>query len=448
MNHVPPNLDLASALQGAEELYSVRRPISRAHIERASRSMPGGNTRSVLYFKPFPFVVQESSGCRIRDVDGHVYVDFLGEYTAGLFGHSEPTIKEAIQQALERGWVHGGHVEDEALLAESLCARLPSIESIRFTNSGTEANLMALVTARVFTKRPKIMAFRGGYHGGVLLYRTGDAPQNAPFSAVLGTYNDIEQTVAAIHAEANDLAAVIVEPLQGSAGCIPASRDFLEAIRNTCSQHGVLLIFDEVMTSRLGPSGLQGVFGIKPDLTTLGKYVGGGAPFGAFGGRADIMALYDPRRPDAVAHSGTFNNNAMTMAAAVAAAKILTNDRLERINASGNALRARLNRIARTHNVPIQFTGYGSMMNVHFRDGEIRTIADAGDANATPLFQLEMLERGQYVARRGMINLSLPMTSEELDGFTKAFEDFLSIYARLIQSLYDRSPHRSVSTGA
>ena len=125
MNQVSPNLDLANAMRNAEELYSARRPISRAHIERAARSLPGGNTRTVLYFKPFPFVVAESAGCRIRDVDGHEYVDFLGEYTAGLFGHSEPTIKAAIQQALERGWVHGGHIEDEARLAEQLAARVP-----------------------------------------------------------------------------------------------------------------------------------------------------------------------------------------------------------------------------------------------------------------------------------------------------------------------------------
>ncbi|MGY3371965.1 glutamate-1-semialdehyde aminotransferase [Bradyrhizobium sp. GM2.4] len=239
---------------------------------------------------------------------------------------------------------------------------------------------------------------------------------------MLCTYNDIEQTVATIDREARDLAAVIVEPLQGAAGCIPASREFLSAISGACERHGIILIFDEVMCSRLSPSGLQGALGITPDLTTLGKYLGGGASFGAFGGRKDIMSLYDPSRPDALAHAGTFNNNAISMAAAVAAATVLTSDRLVQLNAMGDALRVRLNGIAQTRALPIQFTGGGSMMNVHFREGDIRAVADTEteDPNAKPLFHLEMLERGQHLARRGMLTLSLPMTTSELEGVASA----------------------------
>ncbi|MGY3347005.1 MULTISPECIES: aspartate aminotransferase family protein [unclassified Bradyrhizobium] len=434
MNEIRHNLDVARALTDAQERYSRQHSLSLAYMERASRFMPGGNTRSVLFFKPFPFVAKTSSGCRVLDLDGNDYVDFLCDYSAGLFGHSEPTIKAAIQHAIETGWVHGGHIENEARLAAALRSRFPSVERIRFTNSGTEANLMALVTARAFTKRSRIMAFRGGYHGGVLHYKSGDADQNAPFPLVLCTYNDIEQTVAAINREARDLAAVIVEPLQGSAGCIPASREFLSAIRSVCERHGIILIFDEVMCSRLAPSGLQGVLGITPDLTTLGKYLGGGASFGAFGGREDIMSLYDPNRPDALAHAGTFNNNALSMAAAVAAATVLTSDRLVQMNAMGDALRAKLNGIARARALPIQFIGSGSMMNIHFREGEIRTIADTQteDPNAKPLFHLEMLERGQYLTPNGMLNLSLPMSACELEGVARAFEDFLELNGSLI----------------
>ncbi|TAM96793.1 MAG: aminotransferase class III-fold pyridoxal phosphate-dependent enzyme [Rhizobiaceae bacterium] len=436
MNNVSRNLNLPGALADAEERYVRQHPLSRAYMERATQSMPGGSTRSSVFFKPFPFVVRESSGCRVEDMDGNVYVDFLGEYTAGIFGHSDPLIKAAIRDALDKGWVHGGHIENEARLARHLCARFPSVERIRFTNSGTEANLMALVTARVFTKRSRIMTFRGGYHGGVLLYKSGDAPQNVPFPVVLGTYNDAEQSVAAIEREAHDLAAVIVEPLQGSAGCIPASREFLSAIRDACERHGILLIFDEVMTSRLAPGGLQGVLGIAPDLTTFGKYVGGGASFGAFGGREDIMALYDLRHPDALSHAGTFNNNAITMAAAVAASTVLTNERLEQLNARGDLFRTRLNGIAQAKALPVQLTGQGSMLNIHFCEGDIRSVADLAkeDGNAKPLFHLEMMERGQYVARRGMINLSLPMAESELDGFASAFEDFLEVSGRLLSA--------------
>ena len=350
--------------------YADAHPNSRAQIERAKRSMPGGNTRTILFFQPFPVVIKRSEGCRVWDIDGNDYVDFLGEYTAGLFGHSDPVIKAAIQGALDTGWVHGGHIESETVLAEAVCARFPSIERVRFTNSGTEANLMAITTARLHTKRDKVMVMRGGYHGGVLLFKTGSIPQNAPYPYVLGAYNDAAATVKAIEANAKDLACVLIEPMQGSSGCIPADPAFLQALREACTKHGIVLIFDEVMTSRLAPGGLQERHGVIPDMTTLGKYVGGGCSFGAFGGRADVMAIYDPYRADAIAHAGTFNNNAMTMAAGVAAmTQVYTPARAKALNEAGDVLRARLNGEATKRGLPVQVTGLGSMMNVHFRGG-------------------------------------------------------------------------------
>ena len=431
------NFSIEAALLDAESRFAARHPTSQKMIERARQFLPGGNTRSVLFFKPFPFVVARSAGCKIWDIDGNTYVDFLGEYTAGLFGHSDPTIKSAIIKAVENGWVHGGHIEAESVLAEVLCNRFPSIESIRFCNSGTEANLMALVTARCFTGRSKIMPFTGGYHGGVLLFKHGPAPQNAPFPIVLGSYNETEATLSQISANASDLAAVIIEPMQGSGGCIPADPEFLKAIRNACTKHGIVLIYDEVMTSRLAPGGLQEALEILPDITTLGKYIGGGASFGAFGGRKDIMSLYDPFRPDALAHAGTFNNNAITMSAAVAAMKVYTPDKARTFNAAGDELRARLNQVAQRSKLPIQFTGRGSMMNIHFTSTAIRSAkdADASSSAARALFHMEMLEKGQYCARRGMINLSLPMTKQEHDGFVTAASAFFEQNARLLAHL-------------
>jgi glutamate-1-semialdehyde 2,1-aminomutase len=436
------NLDVDTALKLAEGRYTAAHPRSRAQIERAARSMPGGNTRTILFFQPFPLVVKRSEGCRIFDIDGNDYVDFLGEYTAGLFGHSDPTIKAAILAALDTGWVHGGHIESETVLAEAVCARFPSIERVRFTNSGTEANLMAITTARLHTQRSKVMVMRGGYHGGVLLFKTGTIPQNAPYPYVLGAYNDIDATVKKIEANAADLACVLIEPVQGSAGCIPAEPAFLQALRDACTQHGIVLIFDEVMTSRLAPGGLQEQHGVIPDMTTLGKYVGGGCSFGAFGGRAGIMALYDPYRSDAIAHAGTFNNNAMTMAAGVAAmTQVYTPARAEALNTMGDGLRARLNGEAAKRGLPVQVTGLGSMMNVHFRGGQIRNSDDAAASSDTArgLFHIEMLERGFHCARRGMINLSLPMGKPEIDGLVTAFADFLDAHTRVIRSL----PHQA-----
>lgn len=432
------NIDVDTALGLAERRYADGHPASRAQIERAKRSMPGGNTRTILFFQPFPVVIKRSEGCRVWDIDGNAYVDFLGEYTAGLFGHSDPTIKAAIQGALDTGWVHGGHIENETVLAEAVCARFPSIERVRFTNSGTEANLMAITTARLHTKRDKVMVMRGGYHGGVLLFKTGSIPQNAPFPYVIGAYNDADRTVAAIEANARELACVLLEPMQGSAGCIPAEPEFLRAIREACTKHGIVLIFDEVMTSRLAPGGLQERHGVVPDMTTLGKYVGGGCSFGAFGGREDIMSIYDPYRPDAIGHAGTFNNNAMTMAAGVAAmTEVYTPARAKALNDSGDVLRARLNGEAATRELPVQVSGLGSMMNMHFRSGELRNSDDAAASSdaARGLLHIEMLERGQHCARRGMINLSLPMGQTEIDGLVAAFGGFLDTHARLIRSL-------------
>jgi glutamate-1-semialdehyde 2,1-aminomutase len=437
MSNARTNFDLDAALAEAERRYTERNPASRAAIDRARSSLPGGNTRTVIFYPPFPIVIARSEGARIWDLDGHAYADFLGEYTAGLFGHSDPIIRAAVEGALARGWVNGGHIENEARLAAALCRRFPSLERVRFCNSGTEANLMALTTARAVSGREKIMVFKGGYHGGVLLFKNGPSRQNAPFPVVLGTYNDTERTLAALEREAKDLAAVIIEPMQGSSGCIPAEPAFLRALREACTRHGILLSFDEVMTSRLGPAGLQGLLGVTPDMTTLGKYVGGGLPFGAFGGRAEIMDRYDPLRPDALVHAGTFNNNALTMAAGVAAMmEVYTEDRAKALNATGDAFRARLNGIARERQVPVQATGIGSMMTVHFATGPIRSTADLAGASepAKGLLHLELLARGQHIARRGMVNLSLPMTDRDLDGFADAFAGFLDEYAPVLRS--------------
>jgi len=425
------NLSIEAALAEAERRYAERNPASRGAMERARACLPGGNTRTVIFYPPFPIVVARSGGARLWDLDGHVYTDFLGEYTAGLFGHSDPVIKRAITDALEHGWVHGAHTEVEARFAETLCRRFPSLERVRFCNSGTEANLMALTTARVVTGRERIMAFKGGYHGGVLLYKRGASPQNAPFPVVLGSYNDADRTIDEIDRHAHELAAVILEPMQGSAGCIPADRAFLQSVRDACTRYGIVLIFDEVMTSRLGPSGLQEMMGVRSDLTTLGKYVGGGLSFGAFGGRADLMDRYDPRRPDCLAHAGTFNNNALTMAAGFAGmSEVYTPARAEALTRMGDSFRDRLNACARKRDVAVQVTGIGSMMTVHFHDKPIRSVegAEMTDPLMRALFHLEMLGRSQYVTRRGMINLSLPMTETDLDGFLSAFDGFLEEY--------------------
>ena len=422
------NADIDAALTEAKEAYVARNPKSFARYVEATAVMPGGNTRTVLFYPPFPMAMERAEGCRLWDMDGAEYVDFLGEYTAGLYGHSHPVIRGAIDRALDGGISMGAHNMLEARFARAVCERF-ALGRVRFTNSGTEANLLALTLARVFTRRSKLMAFDGAYHGAVFTFAGGGSPVNAPFPFVLGQYNDIAATMAVIEEHGPDLAAVILEPMIGSGGCIAAAPEFLASLREACSRVGALLIFDEVMTSRLAPGGLQSLRGIKPDLTTFGKYIGGGMSFGAFGGRADILDLFDPRRPDALPHAGTFNNNVLTMSAGLTGlTQVYTPEAAIALNARGDALRERLNALCRSADAPLQFTGIGSMIAVHAMRGPVRSPADAarGDAKLKELFFFDMLAHGIWLARRGMFALSLPIGDAECAKLVGAVEEFLA----------------------
>ncbi|MEM7293329.1 MAG: aminotransferase class III-fold pyridoxal phosphate-dependent enzyme [Pseudomonadota bacterium] len=428
--------DLDTALQRARERYMASRPETCAAFETSLGHMPGGNTRTVLFHGPVPLRIVSGDGARVVDADGHKYLNLLGEYTAGLFGHKHPVIRAAIDAALDKGVNLSGHNPDEIELARLTCARFPSIDKVRFTNSGTEANLLAISIARHQTKREKVMVFDGGYHGGLLYFRNGGMPINAPFDYIVAPYNDIDATRELINAHGDDLACVLVEPMQGATGCVPGATEFLAMLREACTATGSVLIFDEVMTSRLSPSGAQGQLGIIPDMTTLGKYIGGGMTFGAFGGNEEIMQWFDPRRADAIPHAGTFNNNSLTMAAGVAAMRdVLTDSALEALNATGDDLREKLNAVAARHDVCLQITGKGSLLAMHPLRGSIQSVRDLSDADdrITELLFLDLLEAGYYIARRGFIALMLPLNDEDLEGFVEAFERVLANRASLFK---------------
>ena len=429
---------MAALVAAAEQRYVEANPESRRLHDERARVMPGGNTRTVIHVPPFPLTIVRGEGARLTDADGHVYVDFLGEYTAGLYGHSHPVILQAIRDALADGILFGAPNRHELALAEAICARFPSIELVRFCNSGTEANLFALSLARVATGRPAVMVFEGGYHGGVFYFVTAEgSPINAPFPFVVAPYNDEETARRLIAEHASELAAVLVDPLQGSAGAIPGEPSFLRALREATAAHGVMLVFDEIMTSRLAAGGLQSVHGIVPDLTTLGKYLGGGLGFGAFGGRADLMERYDPRRPDAFPHAGTFNNNVLTMSAGLAGlTRVYTDAEIRRLNGLGDRLRDRLNAFATREELTFVATGYGSLVGLHFARGPVRRISDLPDAaGLRTLLHLHLLEHGYSYARRGFIALSLPLEDADVDGFAAAVEEFLGDHAALVRAV-------------
>lgn len=425
------NRNLDDALEQAEERYRARNPGSAARHEAACASLPGGNTRTILHFSPFPLTIAKGEGARLIDIDGHVYTDYLNEYTAGLYGHSSGPIAAAVKRALDDGLVLGGPNRYEAELAALICARFPSCDKVRMCNSGTEANINALGLARAVTGRSHVLVFENAYHGGVLTFGAGDAsPMNVPYPVMFAVYNDLDGTRRLLRENADKLAAVIIEPMMGSAGAIPAEPTFLTMLREETQANGIVLVFDEVMTSRLSLGGLQARLGIVPDLTSFGKYLGGGLTFGAFGGSDALMARLDPARPDALLHSGTYNNNVLTMAAGVAGlTEVLTPEAVEAVNAKGDELRETLNAVAVKRGVPAQVTGIGSLMCIHLHDRPIRSPADAepSDARMRALFHLEMLERGVYMARRGFISLSLPLTDEDHQGFAEAFDDVLML---------------------
>ena len=430
----PANIDIDAALKEAEEQYAARNPRSRAQYEAACAALPGGNTRSAIYVEPFPLTMVKGEGAHLWDADGHEYADFLSEFTAGLFGHSHPAIRRAIDAALDGGINFGAHGMAEARFAAAVCDRFPSVELVRFTNSGTEANLMAVSAARAITGRSKVLVFSGGYHGGVFYFRGKGSRINAPFDFLVGTYNDSESVRALVAPHRDDLAAILIEPMLGGSGCIPATREFLADLRLLASETGAILIFDEVMTSRLAPGGLQEVHAIAPDFTTLGKYVGGGMSFGAFGGRRDLMEWFDPRNKDGFQHAGTFNNNVLTMNAGyVGLTEVYTPQAARQLNDFGDRLRERLNAAVRERRLPMQFTGIGSMTGVHMTGRPIRNAADAaqGHAGLLDLFYFDLVARGVWFAKRGMFALSIALDEADGDRLVGAVEEFAETRAPL-----------------
>lgn len=426
---------LRSAVGEAVSRYVARNPISEERHHRATSFLPGGNTRSVLYYKPFPLTFKKAEEARLYSVDDHVYRDFLGEFTAGLYGHSNRTILDAVKSAMESGVSYGGHNEHEAILAAELCNRFPSFDLVRFTNSGTEANLMAIATAKHYTGRNRIIVFEGGYHGGLLTFTT-PSPLNAPYDLCVLQYNDKDGLERLFAESGEQVAAVLVEPVQGAGGCIPAEREFLLSVRDQCWKSGALLMFDEVMTSRLSEGGVQAIEGINPDLTTVGKYLGGGMSFGAFGGRRDIMSMFDPvSDTGALQHAGTFNNNVFSMVAGtVGLQQVYTADVAKQLNERGDDLRAELNQVFARSGLAFQVTGRGSMLCFHSTYAPIKRWADLKGASkdAETLLFHHLLERGVWIASRGMMALSLPLTEDDFSHLVSGVSEFAEEYGDIV----------------
>ncbi|MFN8572630.1 MAG: aspartate aminotransferase family protein [Gemmatimonadaceae bacterium] len=442
---------LSSHLNREEQHYLARTPRSAELYARALGAMPGGDTRTGTFVAPYPTFMSHGRGVTMWDVDGNSYRDFLGNFTALIHGHAHPEITRAMVERAPLGtafpFAHALQVE----LADVIRGRVPSIERLRFCNSGTEAVLGAIRAARAFTGRPRILKFEGGYHGSYDAAQVSvaptepllDFPRGAPSGpgvspgmlaeVLVAPFNDLGAAARLIKAHAHELAAVLLEPAMTAAGVIPPNEGFLTGLIHAAHQAGVLVILDEIITLRLGFGGGQGLFGIRPDLTTLGKIIGGGLPVGAFGGRADIMAVYDPRAKGTIAHSGTFNGNAMTMAAGLASMALLTPAAIMELEATGAALRAGLQRVIADLRISATVTGLGSLAHIHFCDGPIENYRDAlrADRSVTRVMHLGLLNRGFACASRGMFAISTATTATDVSDLLVALHDVLAPLAEL-----------------
>ena len=420
---------------------------------RAQGVMPGGNTRTTVYMAPYPPYADFGEGCWVTDVEGDRRLDCLNNYTALIHGHAHPAIVEAATRRLARGSSFPLPTPEEIELAALLCQRLPSAERVRFTNSGSEAVMMAVKGARAFTGRPKIAKFEGAYHGSydyveVSLGSTPDnwgplaAPASIEYSrgtppavlddVVVLPFNHTEPALARIEREARHLAAVVVDPLPNRVGLMPARREFLQALREVTARHGIVLIFDEVISFRVGYHGAQGAFGVTPDLTTLGKIIGGGLPVGAVVGRAEPMAVFDPTGGSPRApHGGTFNANPVTMAAGLAAMGLLTEDVYGRLDDLGAGLRSSLAACFERAGVAGGVTGMGSLFRLHGTDREVIDYrsARATSEEAARLQRIvrRLMEHGVLMSITGLGCLSTPMSEAELEGLVETFAAVLAM---------------------
>jgi glutamate-1-semialdehyde 2,1-aminomutase len=449
---VQDGMTIESTAQAIEATYVARTPRSRALHERAARVLPAGSTRAGTFYLPYPAYMVRGAGCRLIDADGNEYVDCLNNYTSLIHGHAHPRLVATLAEVAGRGTAHGAPVEDEVALAETIAGRVASVEQLRFTNSGTEAVMGAVRTARAATGRPRVLKMEGGYHGSYDAAEVSiDPGLNAPAfpigrpegaglspglvgEVLVAPFNDLATATALIDRHRNELAAVIVEPVMGAAGVIPAREEFLRGLRAATAAAGVLLIFDEVVTFRLATGGAQERYGISPDLTTFAKIIGGGLPIGAFGGSAGLMRAFDVRQPGAVSLSGTFNGHCAAMAMGRAALELFTASEVARVNALGDRLRDGLQGAADDAGLPAHITGMGSLGQVHVGQPPSAPItsyrsAVRGSRPLAHLVHLGLLNEGVFIAPRGMFAVSTPMTAADVDAVVAAFREVARLLA-------------------
>ncbi len=429
-----------------EEAYHKRTPQSREVIKNAARYVPDGDFRVSVWLEPYPTVMARGDGCHLYDVDGNDYLDFSSNWTSMILGNNHPKIIEAIRQQAPLGSAMAAPHPSAYEWAKMICDRIPSIDRVRFCTSGSEAVMFAIRAARAFTGRDKILKMEGNYHGSYdpMEMTTGwrklpwGLPKSVEKDVLVTPFNDKAAAEKIIKENKDELAAVIVEGILGAAGMIPPEDDYLKHLQEVASQNDVLLIIDEVISFRLATGGAQQIFNVKPDLTVLGKTIGGGLPVGAFGGRQDVMAVYSPRQKRPAHHAGTFVATPIAAVAGIANLKEMTAETLDRINSLGWSLAESLQKILDDLKIKAQIKGYGSLQQLHFTPEPVFTASTAyftQDRDVLRLFHLSMMNKGVFIGNRGFYSISTPMSKTEINKALAATAECLSELKPLIQEI-------------
>ncbi|MHA1405954.1 MAG: aspartate aminotransferase family protein [Candidatus Heimdallarchaeaceae archaeon] len=436
--------------------YEKMRPKSKELFNKAKKYLPGGGTRNITYFYPYPFYVTKGEGYYLEDVDGNKYIDVQNNMTVLLHGHAHPKVTKILQKQASLGTAHNAPIPEQYELAELLCKRVPSIEEIRFCNSGTEATMFTLRAARVYTGKDGIILTDGCYHGshdyveinfdsslideGEIKPRVEKGiPKTILKDIYVVPFNDLKAAEKVMKKHHKKIAAFILEPLMGYAGGIAATPEYLKGLRELTKKYGILLIFDEVISFRLSTGGIQKLVGVNPDLTALGKTIGGGLPVGAFGGKKEIMEQFNPTKKDFIMHSGTFSGNAMTMVAGKAALELYDESEVERLGKLGDKLRAGLQEIMNSLNVDCYIGGIQSITYIQFPNTIAKNKKEIS-FNTIPYLEfskylrLAMAINGLYGISKGVVGFMLSTVMDEaiideiLKRFRKTMEMVLPIY--------------------
>ncbi len=398
-------------MNAIEQRFLSLTPKSAELARRAERVMPGGDTRSVAQHRPYPLTIARAEGPFLFDLDGNRYFDLLGNYTSLVHGNAYPPIVEAIRSAAASGTAWPARSERQVELAELLCERVRSIEQVRFCNSGTEAAMLAVHVARRITGRRLILMARYGYHGSYddLEVGLGGRDGERTLLAEFGEPNVFEALLAE---RGREIAAVFLEPVLGSAGVVTPPAGFLNRVREAARRAGAVFVADEVITLRLATGGAQQIYDLTPDLTVMGKIIGGGLPVGALGGSEALMSCLDPRTRGAMWHSGTFNGNPATCAAGIVSLRELTKERIDAMDRQGERLARELKEAATRAELPFSCRRAGSLMNIFFMNTPPPATIAREDAKLMTDFHLAALTHGLFIAPRGLIALSTVLSDE------------------------------------